>query len=201
MPGGGAGVVAVARGVRSRRSGRRDANRVSPLLARAGRPGRARRTRLLVVQAITERASGARPARSALPPGMFAPLFIVAALVLPYLPWLADAVPSVDALAGPGRWWIWAIALGQIAWLTLTWLIEKRGIATAHGWRAPLLVFAGQRRDLPGQRLAPRAGTRLSRRRRTALPRDHAEPADAITISPSKTTMHAATIAPITPAR
>ena len=76
---------------------------------------------LLVVQAITERASGARPARSALPPGMFLPSFIVAALVLPYLPWLADVVPSVDALAGPGRWWIWAIALGQMAWLTLTW--------------------------------------------------------------------------------
>ncbi len=96
---------------------------------------------LLVVQAITERASGARPARSALPPGMFLPSFIVAALVLPYLPWLADVVPSVDALAGPGRWWIWAIALGQMAWLTLTWVIEKRGIAAAHGWRAPLLVF------------------------------------------------------------
>jgi hypothetical protein len=94
---------------------------------------------MLVAQAITERASGVRPARSALPPGMFAPSFLLAALVLPYLPWLADVVPSIDALAGPGRWWIWAIALGQIVWLTVTWLIETRGVATA--WRPPLLVF------------------------------------------------------------
>jgi len=96
---------------------------------------------LLVVQATIERASGARSAKSSIPPGLFAPAFILGCLVLPYLPWLADAVPSVDALAGPGRWWIWAIAVGQIVWLSVTWFTEKHSVAAAKGRQAPLLVF------------------------------------------------------------
>ncbi len=96
---------------------------------------------LLVAQGLVERAGGARAARSTLPPGLFAPTFLLAALALPYLPWLADLVPAVDGLAGPGRWWIWAIVVGQVIWLTLTWLNDRRTIAAASGWRAPLLVF------------------------------------------------------------
>lgn len=97
---------------------------------------------MLVAQAIVERATGARPARAAMPPGMFAPAFILAALALPYLPWLADVVPAVDALAGPGRWWLWAIAIGQIAWVTATWISERRGFPVLRAWQAPVLVFA-----------------------------------------------------------
>jgi hypothetical protein len=96
---------------------------------------------MLVVQAIVEHATGARRARLALPAGMFAPTFLVACLALPYLPWLADVVPSVDALAGPGRWWIWAIALGHVVWLAVTWVVEKRAVAASHQWRAPLIIF------------------------------------------------------------
>jgi hypothetical protein len=96
---------------------------------------------MLVLQAIVERAAGARRARQALPAGMFAPAFLLACLVLPYLPWLADVVPPVDALAGPGRWWIWAIAVGHVAWLTATWLVEKRAVAASQPWRAPSIVF------------------------------------------------------------
>ena len=60
------------------------------------------------------------------PRGFSLPAFLLAALALPYLPWLADVVPAVDALAGPGRWWLWAIALGQIVWLTITWMFDAR---------------------------------------------------------------------------
>jgi hypothetical protein len=44
------------------------------------------------------------------------PLFILPCLALPYVPWLADAVPAVDALAGPGRWWVWGVVAAQVAW-------------------------------------------------------------------------------------
>src|SRR4029078_5453192 len=57
----------------------------------------------LVTQAVVERASGRRGSRRSLPAGLFAPAFLLAALALPYLPWLADIVPAVDAVAGPGR--------------------------------------------------------------------------------------------------
>jgi hypothetical protein len=97
---------------------------------------------LLVVQAIVERATGIGRAKSPVPPGLFAPTFILGCLVLPCLPWLADIVPSVDALAGPGRWWIWAIALGQIVWLTVSWFSAERETAASPAWRGPLLVFA-----------------------------------------------------------
>ncbi len=96
----------------------------------------------LVAQAVVERASGPRGARRSLPSGLFAPAFLLAALALPYLPWLADIVPAVDALAGPGRWWLWAIALGQIVWLTITWMFDARATGAVASWRAPVLVFA-----------------------------------------------------------
>jgi hypothetical protein len=46
------------------------------------------------------------------------PLGILALLAVPYLPWLPDAIPALDALAGPGRWWLWGVVLGLSIWAT-----------------------------------------------------------------------------------
>jgi hypothetical protein len=48
---------------------------------------------------------------------VFLPFLAVGLLALPYLPWLADAAPALRALAGPGRWLLWGIALAQVAWV------------------------------------------------------------------------------------
>lgn len=47
------------------------------------------------------------------------PLFSLLLLVLPYLPWVADWIPSLRLLAGPGRLLIWVVVLGQVLWLLL----------------------------------------------------------------------------------
>ena len=47
------------------------------------------------------------------------PLFALLLLVLPYLPWLADWIPAVRLLAGPGRFLIWVVVLGQVLWILL----------------------------------------------------------------------------------
>ena len=45
------------------------------------------------------------------------PLFGLGLLFLPYLPWLADWIPALRLLAGPGRFVIWVIVLGQVLWI------------------------------------------------------------------------------------
>lgn len=45
------------------------------------------------------------------------PLFSLAFLALPYLPWLPDWLPALRLLAGPGRSLVWMIVLGQVTWL------------------------------------------------------------------------------------
>jgi hypothetical protein len=47
------------------------------------------------------------------------PAFTLAALILPYLPWLADALPGLRVLAGPFRFAVWAIVAGQIVWIAI----------------------------------------------------------------------------------
>ena len=47
------------------------------------------------------------------------PLFSLLLLVLPYLPWVADWIPSLRLLAGPGRFLIWVVVLGQVVLLLL----------------------------------------------------------------------------------
>ena len=42
------------------------------------------------------------------------PLFSLLLLILPYLPWLADWMPALRLLAGPGRFLIWVVVLGQV---------------------------------------------------------------------------------------
>jgi hypothetical protein len=48
---------------------------------------------------------------------VLAPLFSLALLALPYLPWLPDWLPALRLLAGPGRSLVWMIVLGQLMWL------------------------------------------------------------------------------------
>jgi hypothetical protein len=47
------------------------------------------------------------------------PLLALALLILPYLPWLADWVPAVQLLAGPGRFILWVVVTGQLIWMVL----------------------------------------------------------------------------------
>ena len=47
------------------------------------------------------------------------PLFGLGLLFLPYLPWAADVVPALRLLAGPGRFVIWVVVVGQVLWVLL----------------------------------------------------------------------------------
>jgi hypothetical protein len=95
---------------------------------------------MLVVEAIANRLARRTSASRSIPPGVFAPLFILPCLALPYLPWLADAVPAVDALAGPGRWWVWAVVFGQIAWQLVALAAERRAEVPLPATRGAMLV-------------------------------------------------------------
>ena len=54
------------------------------------------------------------------------PLFTLALLLLPYLPWLADWIPALRLLAGPGRFFIWVVVLGQVMWMLLPHVSPSR---------------------------------------------------------------------------
>ena len=45
------------------------------------------------------------------------PVFGLALLTVPYVPFLADWMPALRLLAGPGRVFIWVIVVGQVLWL------------------------------------------------------------------------------------
>ena len=57
------------------------------------------------------------------------PLFAVGLLLLPYLPWVADWLPALRLLAGPGRFVIWVIVIGQVILILLPRLGPSRA-----GW-------------------------------------------------------------------
>ena len=71
----------------------------------------------LLLQALAERLLLLRGIESDLPAWCWAPLVGLAVLAIPFLPWIADRLRVLDALAGPGRWWVWAVAGGQVLWL------------------------------------------------------------------------------------
>jgi len=54
------------------------------------------------------------PARIASGLDAIRPFAISGLLILPYLPWLPDAAPVLHVLAGPARYFVWAV----VAWLT-----------------------------------------------------------------------------------
>jgi hypothetical protein len=57
------------------------------------------------------------------------PLFGLSLLLLPYLPWIADWIPAVRLLAGPGRFVIWVVVLGQVLWMLLPRVRPSRAAA------------------------------------------------------------------------
>lgn len=75
---------------------------------------------------------------------MLLPLFAAALLVVPYVPILPDAVPAVQALAGPGRWLVWAAVVAQLVWVLAPlapragqwWTARSRRVQTAVVWLA-----------------------------------------------------------------
>ncbi len=71
------------------------------------------------------------------------PLFALGLLILPYLPWLADWVPAMRVLAGPGRLFVWMIVLGQVLWIFLPHVGSRFGLLSRERSRArAALVFA-----------------------------------------------------------
>lgn len=72
------------------------------------------------------------------------PLYGLWLLVLPYLPWLPDALPVLRVFAGPGRYLVWLIVTAQVIWAALG-AGRGRHVATrAREWsalRAFVLVF------------------------------------------------------------
>ena len=65
------------------------------------------------------------------------PLFALSLLILPYLPWLADWVPAVRLLAGPGRVVLWVVVIGQLLWT----LLPRLDLSTASLGFACAAVF------------------------------------------------------------
>jgi len=74
----------------------------------------------LLLQTLAERLLLRRGVESDLPSWCWAPLIGLAVMAIPFLPWIADRLRVLDALAGPGRWWVWAVAGGQVLWLVGT---------------------------------------------------------------------------------
>ena len=73
------------------------------------------------------------------------PLYGLAVLVLPYLPWLADGLPVLRVFAGPGRYLVWVIVLAQVVWAALGSGGGRRVAAALHVLpvsRAFLIVFS-----------------------------------------------------------
>lgn len=52
------------------------------------------------------------------------PLFALALLIVPYLPWFADWIPALRLLAGPGKMLMWVIVIGQVLWIFLPQLMR-----------------------------------------------------------------------------
>jgi hypothetical protein len=65
------------------------------------------------------------------------PLFALSLLVLPYLPLVADWIPALRVLAGPARFVLWAVVIGQVMWI----LIPRINPATSGLVFACLAVF------------------------------------------------------------
>lgn len=59
------------------------------------------------------------------------PLAAISLIALPYLPWLADQLPVLTLLAGPGRWLVWGIAVAETAWSVI-------GVARSQPTRTPV---------------------------------------------------------------
>jgi hypothetical protein len=74
----------------------------------------------------------------------FLPLYALAVLILPYLPYLPDWVPVVRLFAGPGRLLVWLVVASQVAWSVLGTGRGRRVVVRMRAWsalRSYLIVF------------------------------------------------------------
>lgn len=95
------------------------------------------------------------------------PVGLLGAVALPFLPLLANRMPVVDVLAGPGRWWVWGVTAGLVVWTLagdLAGSVRQDDAAPARWRRWPALavaatsvvVFAGAAWRLTPSALYPR---------------------------------------------
>lgn len=76
---------------------------------------------------------------------VFMPLFALAFLAVPYLPWVPDALPALRLFAGPGRALLWIVVLGHVAWLLLAEIARRFGqppLRHVGPFAGSLMVFA-----------------------------------------------------------
>ena len=103
---------------------------------------------------VVNRARPRVPGEEPLLPDVLRPLVVAAVLLLPFLPFLADAFPVVEMLAGPLRWLVWLVvaALAVRTWWrhrppTWTWTPATRmGQAVAIGVATALVCGAAAAR-------------------------------------------------------
>jgi hypothetical protein len=67
-------------------------------------------------RAATHPRRGTHIPRATFPP-MLLPVWGLAFLLVPFLPWLADVWPALQVLAGPLRWIVWMAVAGQVLWV------------------------------------------------------------------------------------
>ena len=75
---------------------------------------------LTLLQSLVEHLVARRRPGAALSASDLLPLGFLGLLALPYFPYLPDRLPLLITLAGPARWWVWAIALVGAAWAVAT---------------------------------------------------------------------------------
>lgn len=71
----------------------------------------------------------------------FLPLYALAILVLPYLPWLPDWVPVLRMFAGPGKLIVWLVIVCQVVWAVLGAGRGRRIAVQVRSW-SPRRAFA-----------------------------------------------------------
>jgi hypothetical protein len=101
---------------------------------------------LTLLQALVEHLVARRRPGATLPASCLLPLGILGLLALSYLPYLPDRLPLLTTLAGPARWWVWALAVVGTAWAVATTLparvrpLPKVALAVAPGAATALIV-------------------------------------------------------------
>lgn len=93
---------------------------------------------LLVLLVMVLGATGAAASRTNRPPDKALPLCALGLLAVPYLPWIPDRIPALQAAAGPAR---------DLLWLVVFWLVACRSLGCRRFRlsisRASFLVFLG----------------------------------------------------------
>jgi hypothetical protein len=70
------------------------------------------------------------------------PLFATGALLLPFLPWLADVAPALTVLASRFALLVWLVAAVLTARAAQIRIRQVRGVRTAPRWSGPALILA-----------------------------------------------------------